>query len=70
MFFGEHINFKKFYYLRRCVVIPVQSFGSHIHPQPSRLGLNCLYENTEAADSFLKKLQKTVNPAAFKKPQD
>jgi hypothetical protein len=26
--------------LRRCGVIPVQSFGSHICPQPPALGLN------------------------------
>ncbi len=26
--------------LRHCIVIPVQSFGSHIRTQPSGLGLN------------------------------
>ncbi len=40
MFFEEYINFKKFCYLRHCIVIPVQSFGSHIRTQPSGLGLN------------------------------
>jgi hypothetical protein len=39
MFFVEYINFKIFLYLRRCGVIPVQSFGSHIRPKPSGLGL-------------------------------
>jgi hypothetical protein len=39
MFFEEYINLNKFCYLRRCEVIPVQSFRSHIRPQPSKLGL-------------------------------
>jgi hypothetical protein len=38
-FFEEYINFKIFLYLRRCGVIPVQSFGSHICPQLPALGL-------------------------------
>jgi hypothetical protein len=33
-FFEEYINFKTFHYLMHCGVIPVQSFGSHILPQP------------------------------------
>jgi hypothetical protein len=37
----EYINFKNFCYLRRCGVIPVQSFGSHIHSQPSGFELKC-----------------------------
>jgi hypothetical protein len=37
--FKKYINFKIFRNLRRCGVIPVQSFGSHIRPQPPRLGL-------------------------------
>ncbi len=39
MIFEEYINFKIFCYLRHCGVIPVQSFGSPICPQASRLGL-------------------------------
>jgi hypothetical protein len=39
MFFEECINFLIFCYLRHCGVIPVQSLRSHIHPQPSGLGL-------------------------------
>jgi hypothetical protein len=39
-FFEEYIIFKILHYLRHCGVIPVQSFGSHIHPQPPKLGLN------------------------------
>ncbi len=39
MFFKENINFKNFRHLRWCGVIPVQSFGSHIRPQPTGLGL-------------------------------
>jgi hypothetical protein len=39
MFFEEYINFEMFRYLRRCGVIRVQSFGSHIRPQPPGLGL-------------------------------
>jgi hypothetical protein len=31
-FFKEYINFKIFHYLRQCGVIPVQNFGSHVHP--------------------------------------
>ncbi len=38
-FFQEYINFKIFCVLRHCGVIPVQSFGSHICPQPHGLGL-------------------------------
>jgi hypothetical protein len=40
MFFEEYINFKIFHYLRHCGVIPVQSFESHIRPQPPGLGLS------------------------------
>ncbi len=40
--FEESINFKIFRYLRCCGVIPVHSFGSHIRPQPSGLGLSLL----------------------------
>ncbi len=36
VFFKEYIKFEIFSYLRRCGVIPVQSFGS---PQPPGLGL-------------------------------
>ncbi len=39
MFFEEYINFKIFCNLSHCGVIPVQSFGSHIRPQPHGLGL-------------------------------
>jgi hypothetical protein len=38
-FFEDYINFKNFRYLRRCGVIPVLSFGSHMRPKPPRLGL-------------------------------
>jgi hypothetical protein len=41
MFF-EEMNFKNFCYLRRCGVITVQSLGSRICPQPSRLGLTVM----------------------------
>ncbi len=41
-FFEGNINFKIFQYLRRCGVIPVQGFGSHMHPQPPGLGLTHL----------------------------
>jgi hypothetical protein len=37
--FEEYMTFKMFCYLRQYGVIPVQSFGSHIRPQPSGLGL-------------------------------
>ncbi len=37
-FFQEHTNFEG-YYLSRCRDIPLQSFGSHICPQPHGLGL-------------------------------
>ncbi len=39
MFFEEYINFKIVHYLSHCKDIPVQSFGSHIRPQSSGLGL-------------------------------
>jgi hypothetical protein len=37
-FFEEYMNFKIFCYLRLGGVIPVQSFGSNIRPQPPGLG--------------------------------
>jgi hypothetical protein len=37
-FFDKYVNFQN-HYLSRFVVIPVQSFGSHIRPQPHGLGL-------------------------------
>ncbi len=40
MFFEEYINFKSCRYLKHCGVIPVQSFGSNICPQPPGLGFN------------------------------
>ncbi len=43
MFFEEYINFKIFHYLRYCGVIPVRSFGIHVCPQPSGLGLKFDY---------------------------
>jgi hypothetical protein len=39
MFFQEYINFKIVHNLSHCGVIPVQSFGSHIRPQPHGLEL-------------------------------
>jgi hypothetical protein len=38
-FFEEYIYFKFFGYLRCCGNIPVQSFRSHIRPQPPGLGV-------------------------------
>jgi hypothetical protein len=38
MFFEEHTNFEG-HYLSRCRDIPLQSFRSHIRPQPHGLGL-------------------------------
>jgi hypothetical protein len=37
-FFEEYANFEA-HYLSHCRVIPLQSFGSHIRPQPHELGL-------------------------------
>jgi hypothetical protein len=37
-FFEEYTNFQA-HYLSHCIVIPLQSFGSHIRPQPHGLGL-------------------------------
>jgi hypothetical protein len=37
-FFEEYTNFEV-HYLSHCRVIPLQSFGSHIRPQPHGLGL-------------------------------
>ncbi len=37
-FFEEYTNFEG-HYLSRCRDIPLQSFGSHIQPQPHGLGL-------------------------------
>jgi hypothetical protein len=52
MFFEEYTNFEG-RYLSRCRDIPLQSFGSHIRPQPHGLGLST------------KKLKKIRNPEAF-----
>jgi hypothetical protein len=38
-FFEEYTNFQA-HYLSHCRVIPLQSFGSHIRPQPHGLGLS------------------------------
>jgi hypothetical protein len=38
-FFKKYINFKIFRNFSHCGVIPVQSFGSHLCPQPHGLGL-------------------------------
>ncbi len=40
-FFEEYTNFQA-HYLSHCRVIPLQSFGSHIRPQPHGLGLKFL----------------------------
>ncbi len=39
MFFEKYVNFQN-HYLSHCGLIPVQSFGSHIRPQPHGLGLS------------------------------
>ncbi len=39
-FFEKYVNFPN-HYLSHCGVMPVQSFGSHIRPQPHGLGLRC-----------------------------
>jgi hypothetical protein len=41
-FFEEYTNFEA-HYLSRYRDIPLQSFGSHIRPQPHGLGLTVLY---------------------------
>jgi hypothetical protein len=38
-------------YIRHCGVIPVQSFGSHIHPQLPGLGLRNYYIDNQSQDS-------------------
>jgi hypothetical protein len=38
-FFEEYTDFEA-HYLSHCRVIPLQSFGSHLRPQPHGLGLN------------------------------
>ncbi len=44
MFFEECMNFET-HYFRYCRVIPLQSFGSHIRPQPHGLGLNVVLKH-------------------------
>ena len=41
-FFEEYMNFET-HYLSHYRVIPLQSFGSHIRPQPHGLGFKVLY---------------------------
>jgi hypothetical protein len=50
--FEEYINFKIFRNLKCCGVIPVQSFGSHIHPQLPRLGLISLQSQWTSTHAF------------------
>ncbi len=50
--FEEYINFKIFCFLWHCGVIPVQSFRSHIRPQPPGLGLNVFIENFVSGGSL------------------
>jgi hypothetical protein len=40
-FFEEYTNFQA-HYLNHCWLIPLQSFGSHIRPQPHGLGLRTI----------------------------
>jgi hypothetical protein len=47
-FFEEYINFKT-HYLSHCRVIPLQSFGSHIRPQPHGLGLKEIPEKNKVS---------------------
>ncbi len=42
--FDKYVNFQN-HYISRCGVIPVQSFGSHIRPQPHGLGLNTTWDS-------------------------
>jgi hypothetical protein len=44
-FFEKYMNFKT-HYLRHCRVIPLESFGSHICPQPHGLGLKIIAKLT------------------------
>jgi hypothetical protein len=41
-FFEEYTNFQA-HFLSHCRLIPLQSFGSHIRPQPHGLGLTLPY---------------------------
>ncbi len=50
-FYEEYINLEMFCYLRRCGDIAVQSFGSHIRPQPPGLGLS-KYSLTNILNSY------------------
>jgi hypothetical protein len=62
-FFEEYTNFQA-HYLSHCGVIPLQSFGSHLRPQPHGLGLKitfylpflqeilCLYVNAHFECSY------------------
>jgi hypothetical protein len=66
MFFEEYINFKKFCYLRHCGVIPVQSFGSHIHPQSPGFGLRDLYFS--GGCKYINVITSWLNIATFHSP--
>ncbi len=58
-FFKEYINFKIFRNLSHCGVIPVQSFGSHIRPQPHGLGLR-VYEIKQGVFSCTMQTQQEI----------
>ncbi len=52
-FFEEYMNFET-HYLSHCRIIPLQSFRSHIRPQPHGLGLNislCVYKLTSFSNN-------------------
>ncbi len=55
MCFEEYTNFKA-HYLSRCRDIPLQSFGSHICPQPHGLGFSelCLVKVVLALFSIVR----------------
>jgi hypothetical protein len=58
-FFKEYMNFET-HYLSHCRVIPLKSFGSHIRPQPHRLGLTlCLAKKRQNDFSLFTYLQYT-----------
>jgi hypothetical protein len=49
-FFEEYTNFQA-HYLSHCKVIPLQSFGSHIRPQPHGLGLTAVFATAESIET-------------------
>jgi hypothetical protein len=68
-FFEEYMNFEA-HYLSRCRDIPLQSFGSHIRPQPHGLELRLLMHLFCLNPCFLNKVASFISLSRAKHRQN